>query len=289
VGQPAPVAYGKVFWLSRDGWITALDENTGGLVWKYAAMNPFGNATTPQIVQHASQLVIADGKIYRIAIQRPTFEGGPLPVAGSYGATKCVCLDAYTGRLIWEADNWFEAWGPRLADGKLFGSDYIYDRGLITEDYKIAEGIGAWTYCIGKGPTEMTISVDKVQVKVGETVKISGAVIDLSPASPGASAPGVSVNVTYVGPEGVRRPIAYLKTDKDGKFTYDWTPWDTGALYVSVESVGNNAYEAPDNAYMAIVAGSATELVPMLEGAIVVLIIVAIALPIIVWFARKPR
>jgi outer membrane protein assembly factor BamB len=301
VGQPPPVGYGKVYWLSRDGWISALDENTGELVWKYASMNPFGNSTNPQIVQHSSQLVIGDNKVYRIALQRATFMGGPHPhTYGGQGQTRFVCLNAHTGELIWDAKNWFEAWGPRISDGKLYGADFIYDRGLITEDYKIATGIGAWTYCIGKGPTEITLSLDKAQVKTGETVKISGQLVDISPGAVGnvpagyteespASAPQVPINITYAKKDGVQRPIVYIKTDKDGKFSVEWAPWVSGEIIVHAEAFETDSYEAPAKAELSLMVKQTDSSEPILWGGVITAIIVAVALPILVFVTRKSK
>jgi hypothetical protein len=147
-----------------------------------------------------------------------------------------------------------------------------------------------YVYCWGPGPTKFTgLYTDKVQLKTGETVTISGSAVDLSPYATGVPAVNMPVHLTYTGPDNVRQDIATVYTDKDGSFSYTWDTWVEGTLSIRAESAGNAAYEAPDNIYWPIYVSPSFSMVPVLEGIIVILIVVAIALPIIVYAIRKPK
>jgi outer membrane protein assembly factor BamB len=298
VYQDPPVGYGKVYLSSRDGYLYCVDENTGALVWKHTPMIPFGNATHPQVVAHENEHVICDNKIYGIGASRPPSSAGSF--AGTHGVSVFNCLNAHTGELIWECNNWCEAWKPNIADGKVYGSDYIYDRGVFEEDYKINTGKGSWIYCIGPGPTELSITTDKTDLKTGETVKISGQLIDVSPGAIGpvpegytekevAPAVQVPINVTYVGSDGVKKPIAYVRTDSEGKFSCEWAPWVTGGITISADSVGSDAYEAPTDALTTISVKSTSNMESILWPALIAAIVVAVALPIVIIITRKPK
>jgi hypothetical protein len=147
-----------------------------------------------------------------------------------------------------------------------------------------------YVYCFGAGPTQFTgLTTDKVQVNTGGSVTISGSVKDLSPYRPGVPAVDIPVVLTYTGSDGVRHDITTVNTNSNGQFSYTWVPWVQGVLTISASSPGNAAYEAPDNAFWPIYVQPAMSMVPILEGIIVILIVVAVALPIIVYVIRKPR
>jgi hypothetical protein len=297
--------------------IYALEQKTGELAWKFAPMTPWGNETHPSVNEMPTlKFVFADGKLYTLAITRKGTSTGSQPSrSGGHGLIRFVCLDASTGALIWDTNGWFDAYLPSIADGNLYGYDDIISRSPFMCDYKYFTGIGAYIYCIGMGPTEFSeLSVDQASVTVGETVTISGQLLDISPGfvgpppitpvtsgppyylksgppdHDGVHAANVPVNITYVGSDGVRRPIAYVKTDSEGRFSYEWTPYVEGGIQIRADSVGSDAFYAPENAYVPLVVTSALDLVPILEAALVAAIVVAVALPVIVYLRmRKSR
>jgi len=244
-------------------------------------------------------------------------------VSGSPGDSGYNAVDIQTGELLWQV----QYGDPRTAptggwNGTHFTEGYIgldgtHSRGadgkiIIVEkpgrhssswvtSSNIKSGMihpsidflwrPGYVYCFGAGPTQFTnLVTDKVQLKAGEPVTISGSVVDLSPYNPGVPAVHLPVHLTYVGPDDVRYGIMHdVYTDSEGKFSYTWAPWVTGTLAIRAESPGSAAYESPDNAYTPIYVQSALDLVPILEGALIAAIIVAVALPIIILRTRKPK
>jgi len=81
-------AYGMVYSLRTDGYLFAFDAKTGEVVWKYLAdwMYYWGG---PQV---------ADGKIY---VSAPDGGGGD-PYTGRASDQEYVCIDAFTGKLLWK-------------------------------------------------------------------------------------------------------------------------------------------------------------------------------------------
>jgi len=99
-------AYGIVYEPNKDGNIYAIDIETGDLVWKYKG---------PGTMLFPGMPTVADGKVYVTSGQDATF-------GAETGASEFVCLNAYTGDVIWTLP--IEAFVPResvaVAYGKLF-------------------------------------------------------------------------------------------------------------------------------------------------------------------------
>jgi hypothetical protein len=209
---------------------------------------------------------------------------------------------------------------PLIADGRVYNSQNTYsghvgvgggDTGVPgtsrpygSINYKQMinyEWFPPYVYCWGKGPTRFeAVCYDKGEIKYGENVTISGKLVDLSPAIDnisilsnytrpvGSPAPDVPVVLSFISANGTKVPFATVETGKDGMFNYSWYPWETGSLSIIVESAGSDAYEAPDTTYTTVsVTPMTPDLVPLLEFATFVAIIVAIALPVIIYL-RKP-
>ena len=103
-------AYDLVYELNKDGNLYALDVNTGNLVWKYEGP---GNLFWP------GWPVVADGKVYATTGQRVSYD----PYTFEYSESEFVCLDAFTGDLIWEMD--IETHSPRDSIAVAYGNLYI--------------------------------------------------------------------------------------------------------------------------------------------------------------------
>ena len=108
------VAYGIVYELNKDGYLYALDIESGNLVWKYKGPGPLlfpGNPT------------VADGKVYATTGQAAQY--GDLSSTSEF-----ACLDAYTGRLIWKLP--IEALGPRESVAVAYGHLYLIPGNVTT-------------------------------------------------------------------------------------------------------------------------------------------------------------
>jgi eukaryotic-like serine/threonine-protein kinase len=104
------VAYGIVYAINKDGYLYALDVNTGELLWKYIGPGPLFFPGYP---------VVADGKVYITSGQSASFN----PSTGEYCESEFVCLDAYTGQVIWTLP--LEAYPPRESVAIAYGNLYL--------------------------------------------------------------------------------------------------------------------------------------------------------------------
>lgn len=101
------VAYGMVYELNRDGYLYALDMETGGVVWKYKGPGPLVFPGSP---------VVADGKIYATTGQEMSY-------TSEQRNSEFACLDAFTGKLIWTLP--VEAFAPRESIAVAYGNLYL--------------------------------------------------------------------------------------------------------------------------------------------------------------------
>ena len=140
-------AYDKVYMMNADGYLYAVDATTGKQVWKYRAFEP--NATQPTVIHYPQYGAVADHKVYWLVADRQVHP----PNAG---LSAFVCVDTETGKEIWHSYQ-AEIKCPAISDGRLDGQDWICDEDLLTTDWKIANGTGAYVWCFGKGPTSLKI------------------------------------------------------------------------------------------------------------------------------------
>lgn len=111
------VAYDIVYELNKDGNLYALDVNTGQLIWKHEG---------PGYLFWPGWPVVADGKVYATTGQRVSYD----PYTLEYSESEFVCLDAFTGGVIWKMD--IETHSPRDSIAVAYGNLYIIP-GFIKE------------------------------------------------------------------------------------------------------------------------------------------------------------
>ena len=233
------LAQGKLYVLNADRHLYALDAETGELIWKY--MCPIEGSQ----MWHPQYPVVADGKVYMLVSDRPTRP----PIVG---VSVFVCLDAKTGEEVWTVKDFAEMRCPAIAYGRLYGQDWIYDRGLFIDDWKIKNETGANIWCFGKGPTTLKVGTDTQDIygleyiTQGGKTSIIGNLSDVSPSHLGAPAPNVPVHLSWRLPDGTEGTITETKTDDSGKIFYKWKPPTAGLYTIIASSTGNNAYAAPE-------------------------------------------
>ena len=108
------VAYGMVYELNKDGYLYAIDIESGNLVWKYKG---------PGELLWPGMPTIADGKVYATTGQVAQY-------GGIVGTSEFACLDAYTGRTIWKLP--IEALAPRESVAVAYGHLYIIPGNVTT-------------------------------------------------------------------------------------------------------------------------------------------------------------
>ena len=160
VSQIGFVAYGKLYSGGYGGEIFCYDTRNGTLLWKYN--NTYSGLETPWGLYPIFPGIIADGKIY-------VYSNEHSPNAPPYKGSRARCLNATTGEEIWTMLSWagvgrFTDWGWPVADGYL-----VY---LNAYDMQV--------YCLGKGPSATTVTIQNDVTTHGKTVLVKGSVIDIA-------------------------------------------------------------------------------------------------------------
>lgn len=238
----------------------------------------------------------------------------PYPVIAQCGTSEFVALDANYGSVAWKCGvEEVGAPGPDLdgytvADGRVYGTINVYSGHVSMPSGTYSLYKSPWQFidfewyvpgcwCFGKGPTQfVNTAVSKSNINKGESVTISGKLVDLSKPIDSISicsnytrkalspASDVPVALSFVGASG-GTSLANVNTDKDGKFSYTFYPSETGSIVI--QSTGSDSYEAPDTAYTTVSVSGSSSLLTF-AGFATFATIVAIAIPVII-YRRKPK
>jgi hypothetical protein len=254
-------AYGRIYRGAYSG-VYAFDWDTGKRVWKYEApANPF---ETPYIGQNGTTVNafygsfrVADGKVY---IQN-TEHTPTQPIARGL---KIHCIDAATGQGIWNLTGCMTP--GAVADGYLTASN-SYD---------------GYMYVFGRGKSATTVSAPQIAITQGQSVILSGTVLDQSPAQPGtpcvsedsmagwmeylhmqksipADVVGVPISLDTVDPNGNSIHITTVTSDMSGTFGYTWKPDIEGQYKITATFVGDDSYGSSwAQTYVSVVQAQAT-------------------------------
>jgi hypothetical protein len=161
-GMTANVYEGKLLTCGYGGELIAYDIKTGEVLWTYVATqegyeSPYGNY--PMGIG-----AIADGKIYIGA-------GEHSPSQPLWRGSVLRCIDADTGAEIWK----LPIFGVSMPSGN--GGDNF----AVADGYLLAlNAYDNQIYCVGKGPSETTVTVQSDVVSWGDSVLFKGSVIDLA-------------------------------------------------------------------------------------------------------------
>ncbi len=239
-GYTVNSAYGLIYGLSYAG-VYAYDWNTGKIAWNFAAPNvPF--ETPYNGSSFMSTAVIADGKMY-------VGNGEHSPTNPLARGWKLWCLNATTGKEIWNITG--GATAGAIADGYLTADDR-YD---------------GYMYVYGKGPSTTTISAPQTVITQGQSVVLTGTVLDQSPAQQGKACvsddsmtaymeylhmqkplpmsmalKGVDVSLDAIDPNGNSVHIGDATSDVSGTYSFLWTPDIAGKYTIVATFAGTNSY-----------------------------------------------
>jgi outer membrane protein assembly factor BamB len=183
------VAYGLVYELNKDGNLYAFDVETGELVWKYQG---------PGTMLWPGHPTIADGKVYATTGQAAQY-------GGEVGISEFSCLDAYTGRVIWQLP--IEALAPRESVAVAYGSLYLIPGNVTTAVDAISGGeyatldelwaigtsvtpVSSWSMWRANSNHSSTAEIGPSNLTVAWKFATGGAVI---------SSPSVVNGIVYVG------------------------------------------------------------------------------------------
>ncbi len=242
------IAYGNLYVGGYTGAVSAYSLQDGSLVWRQ--VYPSGGEKIQNFVQMIGML--ADGKIYvgthEHSADTPLYKGETVH-----------CLNATDGTPIWDLAGWAYPMTFATADGVL----------VYWNNYD------AQVYAIGKGPTAMTLSAPGTSAALGQSVTITGSVMDISAGTKqgereyrfpnGVAAvsedsmkaymeyvyeqkgrptntTGVPVTLTVVDQNGNYREIGQVISNADGFFSLNWKPDIEGKYTVYATFAGSAGY-----------------------------------------------
>jgi len=245
-------ANGKLYSTGYSGFLYCYDLKSGKLLWTYKA---YAGLETPYTGYPLGISGIADGKIY--------LETNEHSCNAPYWRGALVrCVNTTDGSEIWtlygHGASTFGSAGSAIADGY-----YVY---LNNYDMQI--------YCIGKGPSKITVDAPSAALTIGQSVVIRGSVTDQSAgakqlvdsslfnAVPAASdssmgqwmeylyqqkpmpnnMTGVTVHLTALDSNGNTEELGSVVTDKSGLYSLLWTPPITGKYTITAAFEGSNSY-----------------------------------------------
>jgi hypothetical protein len=236
--------YENLYLMFPDGTMTALSLETGKEVWRSTAI--LSTEYTNNAVPYVCGMVMVGGNIYAYAGYSTLYQLDPMPRFGMM-----TCTNATTGDTIYTLNG--GVYPIAAANG------YVIAVGMYDENI----------YCIGKGQTSTSITIQNDVVTNGATVLLKGNVLDQSPLQPGTSAvadsamsewmdylnmqnatllnnppkePGVPVTLTAVDPNGNTITIGTTTTDSAGNYGINFVPEITGMYTITASFAGTNSY-----------------------------------------------
>ena len=239
-------AYGLYYTADYDG-IHAINWTNGNIEWSFRAPAlPFETPYNEQYSWHSSAK-IADGKYYSVVCEHTPSQ----PLTRGW---KLYCFDAFTGKSLWNVTN-----GQGIAGSRTF-------QGAIADGYlAMTNEYDGYMYVYGKGKSSTTVSAPKTAITMGQSIEITGKVLDQSPAQPGtpaigddyvgewmdyihssrpkpANAIGVPVSLDAYDPNGNLIHIGDVTSNSDGSFQKLWNPDVAGEYTIIATFKGTNSY-----------------------------------------------
>jgi len=245
------IAYGMLYTGGYSGSVSAYNLTNAALVWRYQVIPP----GTAGILKSSPgmMVLIADGKVYVGCHEHSALT--PLE-----SGNDIKCLNATTGKLIWEMSGWVYPLSAAVADGVLiYWNDY---------DGQI--------YAVGQGPSATTVQAPLTGVTVGDQAVIQGTVMDVSagtkqteqaadfpngvPCVSDASmsawmeyvymqkampsdVTGVTVTLDAIDPNNNFIHIGTATSDASGLFSYAWAPPNVPGKYTIIATFsGSESY-----------------------------------------------
>jgi hypothetical protein len=256
--DPRVIYNGRLYVSGVSGIVYCYDVQTGDTAWTYEAYDPYNEFLFSndwwQIL-----LFFTDGKVYLTHVEHSAIE--PMPRGAPF-----LCLNATTGDVIWRSDGLFRGstWGGRalIGDSVMVTFD-TYDNRL---------------YAVGKGPSQITVSVAPKTIPNGRSIIIEGTVMDVSPGTndlalqmrfpngvPAVSDESMTDWMLYVyknfeHPTNVEGVEVFLRildpngdyystkvtTNSKGRFSHMWAPAIVGEYQVTAIFEGTESYYASE-------------------------------------------
>ncbi len=207
-------SYGGLFYDFSYAGFYAYDWNTGKIAWHYVTPGvPFEAGWYPATSLFSNAPTIADGILYY-------GNGEHSPTEPLIRGWRLWALNATSGQELWDIEGGGSA--GAIADGYLTYENK-YD---------------GYMYVFGKGPSTTTISVPQTQVNTGQSVIISGTVLDDSPGIVPSAASQSGSNVPFKNNRGIQNVAAVSEDSMSTymEYLYDQNPID--GIYHNVTVTG---------------------------------------------------
>jgi outer membrane protein assembly factor BamB len=249
-------ADGNFYFSGHAGIVYSYDAMTGNLLWTYGDGGE-GNSTSsgaqmaygryPTMIE-----AIGNGVIYTSTIEHTV----NTPI---YKGAEARAINATDGTEIYAISDFGSSWTQAIADG--------FTTWMNGYDNQI--------YCVGRGPTALTVDSPMIGVQQGSSITIRGKVTDIAAGTqqnaqiarfphgvPAVSdesmsdwmeyvymqrpkpteATGVPVNIDVIDSNGNYRNIGTVTSDTNGFFYLKWTPDISGEFKVIATFAGSQAY-----------------------------------------------
>ncbi len=246
--RTAAVADGKLFSGGYGGVLYAYDLQTGDLLWN--ATTDTSGLDSPYDRYPINSITYIDGKVY-------INTGEHSHTQPYYKGWSSYVFDAETGDRLWDMTGIWRA--AAFADG------YMATANLM--DMQV--------YVFGKGPTKTSVEVKSNVMTKGNSVVITGSVMDISGGTTDsaltarfpngvpavsddsmtawmkyvymqlpkpADVKGVTVTLNVIDANGNYRPIGETTSDASGMFSYTWEPDIEGDYKVVATFGGSESY-----------------------------------------------
>ena len=244
---------GRVLAGGHGGTLYALDAQTGQSLWNYTINDPYGEYKFNNDWRFRIA-IITDGKIYLEHTEHSPYD--PKPRGAPF-----VAINETTGEEIWRLTLRGTEWGGTAIIGdSIIVRDNTYDQRV---------------YAIGKGPSEIAVSIQNDIVPLGNPVLIKGSVVDISagtadyaltarfpkgvPAVSDASmtewmeyvylqmprptdVTGVEVTLSVLDTNGNTYDIGTTTADSNGMYSLAWDPLVSGMHTVTAKFTGSESY-----------------------------------------------
>jgi len=222
-------AYDMVYELNKDGHLYALDVNSGHLVWKYEG---------PGYLFWPGWPVVADGKVYATTGQSASYD----PYTLEYSESEFVCLDAFTGELVWELP--IETHCPRDSIAVAYGNLYVIPGYIeemkmdsyITLDEVWAIGRDSWSTWRNDAENSGAGQSGPAELNLRWKFGTGGGV---------ASTPVIAEGRVYVGSQDRN---VYCIDARDGRRL--WSFMTEARIKSSVAVADGRVYVGPDDGYV---------------------------------------
>jgi outer membrane protein assembly factor BamB len=298
-------AYGLLYRQSYDG-VYAFNWTNGKIVWKYTDYTvpyetPYTDENGLPVNAFNAGGMVADGKLY-------TYNTEHTPTYPRTRGWKIHCINATSGEGLWTMMG--SQTPAAVADGYLVTSNP--DDGYM--------------YVYGKGKSAATVSAPQTSIPLGESIVLTGTVLDQSPAQPNApcvskesmtlqmqylhmqmpigglwgneTMTGVPVSLDTLDPNGNYVHIGDVTTDGySGTFGFTWEPEVPGQYQVTATFMGDDSYGSSFATTYVNIAEAAATVTPMpfekapdytgLLYALLAVGIIAILLILVLLFRKK--